>query len=77
MLCYAVMCCVQVLGHDWVTDCGRLPAVQPFMGTCSQPGEMDARATEQQQVLTVLKKQVRVVVVSAGHREQLVRQRLT
>lgn len=46
---------LQVLRHEWVTDGGKLPAVQPYCETCSHSGSGEAKAKEQ--VLTALKKQ--------------------
>lgn len=48
---------LQVLSHDWVTDNGRLPAVQQF---CEPGSEAQANAVQpsEQQALTALKRQV-------------------
>lgn len=52
-------CCFQVLRHEWVTDSGRLPAVQHYSDSSIQlMGDSDVHATEQAQVLTALKRQV-------------------
>lgn len=45
-----------MLCHDWVTDSGRLPAVQHFSDGCSQLGAGEGHIMEN--VLTALKKQV-------------------
>jgi len=58
---------LQVLSHEWVTDCGRLPAVPHFRESNSQGGAVEALAKEQHHVLTALKKQVRRSM-SALHR---------
>jgi hypothetical protein len=55
--CTAVCTCPQVLGHDWVTDCGKLQAVQHYRD--SQAGAAEAADKQQAgSVLTALKKQV-------------------
>jgi hypothetical protein len=63
------MSALQVLSHDWVMDCGRLPPVQHYRESGSQPGN-EPDTVQQKQVLTALKKQVGVkglcAVISVG-----------
>lgn len=58
-------CCSQVLCHQWVTDSGRLPAVQHFSDACSQLGAGEGHTMEH--VLTALKKQVSAAAAALGH----------